>query len=796
MEYNHIEIEKKWQSFWEENKVFETECPSQKPKFYCLDMFPYPSGIGLHVGHPRGYSITDAVSRYKRMKGFNVLHPIGWDAFGLPAENYAIKNKVNVKKATQKNIENFKRQIKSIGLSYDWSREISTIDPDYYKWTQWIFIQLFKKGLAYESMLPINWCPSCETGLANEEVVNGECERCSTKVVRKKIRQWVLKITEYADRLLNDLNLLDWPEKIKEMQKNWIGRSEGADVVFKIKNEKENFEKDIKVFTTRPDTLFGATFLVLSPEHDLISENKEKAENRDEVEKYIESSQSKTDLERTDLAKEKTGIQLKGFYAVNPVNNEKVPVWVADYVLASYGYGAVMSVPAHDQRDYEFARKYNLPVVKVISNDSDDFYSGEGTLVNSNEFNGMNSQDSRKKIIEKLKQKNSAEFSVSYKLRDWVFSRQRYWGEPIPIVHCPKCGTIPLPEKDLPLKLPEVENYQPTGTGESPLAAIDDWVNTKCLKCGGPAKRETNTMPQWAGSCWYYLRFIDPKNDEKLVGIEKEKSFMPVDLYVGGAEDAVLHLLYARFWHKFLYDIGSVSTKEPFLKLKNQGLILAQGGQKMSKSKGNTVSPDEIIKEHGADTFRLYEMFVGPFQETVEWNPRGILGTRRFLEKVWNLKIKKENNNEKNKELHQTIKKVTEDIECFKFNTAISALMILTNSWKDKEVFQNDFSTFLRMLYPFAPHISEELWSFLGNKESVSFSSWPEFDKGVVEDEKINFVIQINGKVRDTVELKKGLVEEEVKKIVFERDKIKKWMKGEEVKKIVFVQDKLINIVV
>ena len=621
MNYDHKFIEKKWQ----ERESFEVEEDSTKPKFYCLDMFPYPSGVGLHVGHPRGYIASDIVSRYKRMQGFNVLHPMGWDTFGLPAENYAIKTGVHPKITVAENVAKFKAQLKQLGLSYNWSREINTTDPSYYKWTQWIFLRMFEQGLAYEQVLPINWCPSCKTGLANEEVVAGKCERCGANVTKKNIRQWVLKITKYADRLLEDLDLLDWPEKIKEMQRNWIGKSYGADVLFKLNNGKE-----VKVFTTRPDTLFGVTLLILSPEHPLVESVLSELDNKQDVINYLEETKNKSDIERME---EKTGVPLSGLFAINPVNGKQIPVWIANYILSSYGYGAIMSVPAHDQRDYEFAKKYDLEIIEVVSG-GELPYTGEGNLVNSGSFNGIKSSEAKDKIIKEF---DSVTKSINYKLRDWVFSRQRYWGEPIPLIHCEKCGIVP--EENIPLELPEVENYQPTGTGESPLAAIKEWVNVKCPKCGGDAKRETNTMPQWAGSCWYYLRFIDPDNDNALVDPQKEKYFQPVDLYIGGSEHAVLHLLYARFWHKFLYDIGVVSTKEPFLKLKNQGLIMAYDGQKMSKSKGNTVSPDEMIEKYGADSLRLYEMFLGPFEESVAWNDNGLIGTRRFLEKVWSINL-------------------------------------------------------------------------------------------------------------------------------------------------------------
>jgi len=679
-EYNPKEIEKKWQKFWEERGIFNAKDFSKPPKFYILDMFPYPSGTGLHVGHPRGYIGTDVIAHYKRMQGFNVLHPMGWDAFGLPAENYAIKTGIHPEITTKQNIQRFKEQMKMIGLSYDWSREINTTDPKYYKWTQWIFLLLFKRGLAYQQTLPINWCPSCKTGLANEEVVGGKCERCGTEVTKKNIRQWVLKITAYAERLLKDLDKVDWPEKIKEMQRNWIGRSEGANIQFPISNSQFS----IKVFTTRPDTIFGATFLVLAPENELVEEITS-PEHKKEVEKYIEETKKKLDTERQE-EKEKTGV-FTGAYAINPATEEEIPIWIADYVLPYYGYGAIMAVPAHDQRDFEFAKKYNLPIKEVIIQNSklkikncnskfkknlEKAYEGEGILVNSGKFDGMPSEKARKEITKWLKEKNLAEFAINYKLRDWIFSRQRYWGEPIPLVFCPACkkriqnskfkiqnleknqtfkiqnyeyslgeilnpGWIAIPEEELPLTLPKVEKYQPTGTGESPLAAIKEWVNTKCPKCGSPAKRETNTMPQWAGSCWYFIRYVDPNNDKALADRKLMEYWLPVDFYVGGAEHAVLHLLYARFWTKFLYDQGILPFDEPFLKLRNQGLILAPDGQKMSKSKGNVINPDDLVKKYGADAFRLYEMFMGPFDQPIAWDPKGILGTKRFLDKVFQI---------------------------------------------------------------------------------------------------------------------------------------------------------------
>ncbi len=800
--YNPNKTEKKWQDYWEKEKVFKTESNSKKPKLYCLDMFPYPSGEGLHVGHPRGYVATDTFSHFQRMKGFNVLHPMGWDAFGLPAENYAIKTGIHPKITVEKNVNHFKEQLKSIGLSYDWSREINTTDEEYYKWTQWIFLQLFKKGLAYEDTRPINWCPSCKTGLANEEVVSGLCDRCDAQVEKKDIRQWVLKITEYADRLLYDLEELEWPEPIKDMQRNWIGRSEGAIVNFPI--SESHFS--VEVFTTRTDTLFGATFLVLAPEHFLVKlvlEGKIKVENVEEVEKYIEKARKKSELERTELEKEKTGVEIKGIKAVNPINGEKIPVWVADYVIGFYGKGSIMSVPAHDERDYEMAVKYNLEVKKVIEG-GDVPFAGKGKMINSGEFSGMDSEKGKKEILKKLKEKEMGEEAVNYKLGDWVFSRQRYWGEPIPIVHCEKCGTVPLNEEDLPLKLPETESYKPTGTGESPLAIMDSFVNTECPKCKGKAKRETNTMPQWAGSCWYYLAFImkgDSKKMEFPISSYKKsfKEWLPVDLYVGGAEHAVLHLLYARFWHKFLYDIGVVSTKEPFLKLKNQGLIMGEEGVKMSKSKGNVISPDDVIKKYGADVLRLYEMFLGGFEDRVTWGEDGVNGMKRFLDKIKETaeKVEKEDiSREIETALHKTIKKVTEDIESFKFNTAISSLMTFNNKMRSLEkVPENAFTIFIKLLAPFAPHFSEEMWEKIGNKRSIFENPWPKFDEKLIKEEKTTLVLQVNGKVRDTVTVDSGIDKKEVEKKALENEKIKKHTKGKEIKKVVVIENKLINIV-
>ncbi|MEW6407708.1 MAG: leucine--tRNA ligase [Patescibacteria group bacterium] len=831
--YSHQKIEKKWQRRWEELDLYKAQDFSKKKKFYVLDMFPYPSAEGLHVGHPEGYTATDIVARYKKMSGFNVLHPMGWDAFGLPTENYAIKTGIHPKIATARNIKRIKSQIKSLGFSYDWSREINTTDPEYYKWTQWIFLQMWKKGLAYEAVVPINFCPSCKTGLANEEVIEGRCERCKTKVIKKDIRQWMLKITACAERLLKDLDLLDWPQQIKEMQKNWIGKSEGSLIQFPIffSPPASHFPPPIVVFTTRPDTLFGTTYLVLSPEHKTISDLRFKILDFKNVEKYISKAKQKSDLERTNLAREKTGIELKGVFAINPATGKKIPIWVADYVLAHYGTGAVMAVPAHDQRDFEFAKKYELPIVEVISPKERKFvqgeggglesavltkeaYEGEGNLVNSGKFNGMESEMTRSKITKFVGGKKS----VNYKLRDWVFSRQRYWGEPIPLVHCEKCGIVEVAEKDLPVRLPDVKKYKPTGTGQSPLADVKKWVSTKCPKCKGKAKRETNTMPQWAGSCWYYLAYILKKKSK----IENLKSkivnyWLPVDLYVGGAEHAVLHLLYARFWHKFLYDQGLVNTPEPFMKLRNQGLILGEDGQKMSKSRGNVINPDEVIKKYGADTMRMYEMFMGPFEEVKPWSTKGIIGIRRFLERVWNIyqksqipnpkfQIKSKIQNPKskitdlNRLLHKTIKKVTEDIENFKFNTAISSMMIFVNqlsaiSNQQSAINKEILEKFLQILSPFAPHLAEELWERLGHKKSIFDEAWPEYDKNLIKEDFFELVIQINGKVRDRLKAKVDISQSEALELAKNQEKIKKHIAGRKIKKVIFVHKKLINIV-
>jgi len=796
MEYNFKEIEKKWQDYWKKNNSYGTKEDSNNPKFYVLDMFPYPSGEGLHVGHLKGYVATDIVARVKRAKGFNVLHPMGWDAFGLPAENYAIKTGIHPEITTAKNISNIKRQMEMVGLSYDWSREINTTDPEYYKWTQWIFLKLFEKGLAYKKMLPINWCPSCKTGLANEEVVDGKCERCGTETTKKDIEQWVLKITSYADKLLEGLNDIDWPEKIKEMQKNWIGRSEGWEIKFPIN------DSEVSVFTTRTDTLFGCTYLVLAPEHPLINELD--VENKEEVLKYIEKARNKSERDRISEVKDKTGVELKGVKAVNPVNNKEIPVFIADYVLSHYGTGAVMAVPAHDERDFDFAKKYGLEIIEVVKGKDKKegvAFVEDGILFNSSEFDNLTSEQGREKIGEYLKKQGKAEKKINYKLRDWVFSRQRYWGEPIPIIHCEKCGMVPVPEDKLPVKLPYVEKYQPTGTGESPLAVISDWVNVKCPKCGGPGKRETNTMPQWAGSCWYYLRYLDSNNSKEIFEKEKEKKWMPVDLYVGGAEHAVLHLLYSRFWHKFLYDLGVVSTKEPFYKLRNIGLILAPDGQKMSKSRGNVISPDEVVGEFGADTLRLYEMFMGPFDQAIGWNTQGVKGVYRFLNKFWDLIINCKNEKSSKEvvaEVHKLNKKVDDDLEKMKFNTPIAFLMEFLNfiSERKEQLGKEEIKRVLILLSPFAPHFCEELWEKTGHKTSILSEKWPEADSNLFKEEKISLVVQVNGKVREKIEVDIDISKEEAENIAKENERVKKWIDGREIKEVFFVPNKLINIVI
>jgi leucyl-tRNA synthetase len=776
-EYNPQKIESKWQKKWEELGIFRAKDFSKKPKKYILFEFPYPSGEGLHVGHCRSYTALDAVVRKKRMEGFNVLFPIGWDAFGLPAENYALKTGVHPQKTTIKNIANFKKQFKQLGISLGWDREINTTDPKYYKWTQWIFLKFFEKGLAYQAKIPINWCPSCKIGLANEEVIDGKCERCGATTEKKVRKQWLLKITDYADRLIDDLKKVDYPERVKIQQINWIGRSEGNEVAFKIKTQNKKAKittqnlKVIKVFTTRIDTLFGCTYLVVAPEHEIVdSLLKSKVQNLKEVKEYLEKVKKKSDLERTDLAKEKTGVELKGIKAINPVNNKEIPVWVADYVLPHYGTGAIMAVPAHDQRDFEFAKKYGLEI---------------------------------KKITKWFREKGVGKKAINYKLRDWVFSRQHYWGEPIPLIHCAKCGVVAVPEKDLPVELPYLEKYQPTGTGASPLVNVSKWVNVKCPKCKGLAKRETDTMPNWAGSSWYFLRYIDPKNNKVLADKKKLKYWLPVDWYNGGMEHTTLHLLYSRFWHKFLFDIGVVPQDEPYQKRTSHGMVLAEDGRKMSKSSGNVINPDAIVQKFGADSLRLYEMFMGPFEQAISWNNQGVVGMRRFLEKVYKLSQRTENREQRTENdnlerlMHQTIKKVSEDIESFKFNTAISSLMILVNAMeKQKELSVISYQLLLKLLSPFAPHITEEIWHQLDKKKSIFEEKWPKYDPKLAQEEKITLIIQINGKVRDKIETATALSEKEAKKLTLNREKVKKYTEGKTIRKIVFVKGKLVNIVI
>jgi leucyl-tRNA synthetase len=956
IKYDHKEIEKKWQKYWEENDTNKTGEDNSKPKYYILDMFPYPSGAGLHVGHPKGYIATDIFARLKMMQGFNVLHPMGWDAFGLPAENYALKNKMHPRVCTEKNVETYRKQLYKFGFTYDWDREINTTDPGFYKWTQWAFIQMFKRGLAYESFEPIIWCPSCQTGLAMEDLEEGKCERCGSDVERKPMRQWVLKITAYADRMLNDLEKLpDWEESIKEMQRNWIGRSEGSTVKFEVRSKKleekntpspcegEGVGEVLEVFTTRPDTLFGCTYMVVAPEHPIIIEHIPHITNQEEVKNYIENAKKKSDLERTELQKEKTGVRLEGVMAINPVNNEEIPVFVADYVLAGYGTGAIMAVPAHDERDFEFARKYNLSIKTVVTTDKtnvvgigamietkdgkflfqrrdnntdrnpgmlaffgggiegnestietlrreikeeinididenyillnklesynfpgkwldiflvngineeniklgegeaierlslsealkrDDVtlftknvikyllekkcFTGVGKNINSGFLNGLETKESKEIMISWLEEKKIGKRAVNYKIKDWVFSRQRYWGEPIPIIHCEKCGNIAVPDEELPLKLPEVEHYEPTGTGESPLANISEWVNTSCPNCGGPAKRETNTMPQWAGSSWYYLRYIDPHNDKALIDKDKDEYWSPVDFYVGGAEHATRHLIYARFWHKFLFDIGAVNYDEPFTRLQHVGLILAEDGRKMSKRWGNVINPDDVIEQFGADTMRMYEMFMGPFSQPCAWSTSSMTGVRRFLERVWRLQssVTSHQSPAKNQNLerllHKTIKKISEDIEQFKLNTAVSAMMILLNEMeKEDELGIGNWELVIKMLAPFAPHIAEELWSSFAEamedksnekySESIFKQSWPAYDPELIKDETVTVGIQINGKVRDEVEVGVEISEDEIKELVLTRERVLKWTQGREPKKVIYVKGKLVSVVI
>lgn len=802
MSYNHKEIEKKWQKYWAKNNTFNTHDEPGKPKFYALDMFPYPSGQGLHVGHPEGYTATDILARFKRSQGFNVLHPMGWDAFGLPAEQYALDTGNDPAEFTQKNIETFRRQINSLGFSYDWNREVNTTDPEYYKWTQWIFTKLYEKGLAYEAEVAVNWVPELGTVISNEEVIDGKSERGGYDVIRKPMRQWMLKITAYADRLIDDLELVDWPESIKEMQRNWIGRSVGANVTFKVAGT----DKEYTVFTTRPDTLFGATYSVLAPELDLVREITT-PEQKEAVEAYIAETAKKSDLKRTDLAKEKTGV-FTGAYAINPVNGKEIPIWIADYVLASYGTGAIMAVPAHDERDYEFAQTFDLEILPVIEggDTSTAAYTEDGAHINSDFLNGLNKEEAIDAMNQWLEEHGVGKKEVSYRLRDWLFSRQRYWGEPIPIIHWEDGTVTTISEEELPLRLPKTSNIQPSGTGESPLANIDEWVNVVDPETGKKGRRETNTMPQWAGSSWYYLRYIDPHNKKELANYEKLERWLPVDIYIGGAEHAVLHLLYARFWHKFLYDIGVVPTKEPFEKLFNQGMILGENNEKMSKSRGNVVNPDDVVEAYGADTLRLYEMFMGPLDASIAWSENGLEGSRKFLDRVWRLivdennkmrdRITTLNDGKLDKVYHQTVKKVTEDYENLHFNTAISQLMVFVNEAYKVDALPYEYiEGFVQLLAPIAPHIGEELWAILGNEQDLSYAPWPTYDEAALIEDEVEVVFQINGKVRAKASVARDLSKEELEKTAMDDDSIKEQLEGKTIRKVIVVPNKLVNIV-
>lgn len=802
MSYNHKEIEKKWQKYWAKNNCFNTLDDPNKEKFYALDMFPYPSGQGLHVGHPEGYTATDILSRMKRAQGYNVLHPMGWDAFGLPAEQYALDTGNDPAEFTKKNIETFRRQINSLGFSYDWNREINTTDPEYYKWTQWIFTKLYEKGLAYEAEVAVNWVPELGTVISNEEVIDGKSERGGYDVVRRPMRQWMLKITAYADRLLEDLELVDWPESIKDMQRNWIGRSEGANVTFKVAGTEESFT----VFTTRPDTLFGATYTVLAPELELVKKITT-PEQTAAVEAYIEETSKKSDLNRTDLAKEKTGV-FTGAYAINPVNGQEIPIWIGYYVLASYGTGAIMAVPAHDERDYEFAKTFGIDILPVIAGGdiTTEAYTGDGPHINSDFLNGLNKAEAIAKMNEWLEENHVGKKEVSYRLRDWLFSRQRYWGEPIPVIHWEDGTTTTVPESELPLRLPVTSDIRPSGTGESPLANIDEWVNVVDPETGMKGKRETNTMPQWAGSSWYYLRFIDPHNKNEIADFEKLKRWLPVDIYIGGAEHAVLHLLYARFWHKFLYDIGVVPTKEPFQKLYNQGMILGENNEKMSKSRGNVVNPDDVVAKYGADTLRLYEMFMGPLDASIAWNENGLEGSRKFLDRVWRLIVDEEgkmrdrittiNDGRLTKVYHQTVKKVTEDMANLHFNTAISQLMVFVNEANKVDALPYEYvEGFVQLLAPIAPHIGEELWQILGNEESLTYVPWPTYDEAALVEDEVEVVFQVNGKLRGKQNVARGLSKEELEQIAMNHEAVKEFIEGKTVRKVIAVPDKLVNIV-
>ncbi|WP_080146811.1 leucine--tRNA ligase [Marinilactibacillus piezotolerans] len=803
MSFNHKTIERQWQNYWAEQKTFKATEDENKEYFYALDMFPYPSGQGLHVGHPEGYTATDIVSRMKRAQGYNVLHPMGWDAFGLPAEQYALDTGNDPAEFTAKNIQTFKRQINSLGFSYDWDREINTTDPDYYKWTQWIFIKLYEKGLAYEAEVPVNWCPALGTVLANEEVIDGKSERGGHPVYRKPMKQWMLKITAYADRLLEDLEDVDWPEHIKDMQRNWIGKSEGANVTFKIKDSELNFT----VFTTRPDTLFGATYAVLAPESEIVS-SITTAEQKEAVENYIQTANNKSDLERTDLNKDKSGV-FTGAYAINPVNGEELPIYIADYVLASYGTGAIMAVPAHDERDWEFAKKYDLPIIPVLEggNVEEAAFTEDGPHINSDFLDGLNKEEGINQMIAYLEDLKVGERKVTYRLRDWLFARQRYWGEPIPVIHWEDGTTTTVPESELPIELPKTDAIKPSGTGESPLAVIEDWVNVVDPETGKKGKRDTNTMPQWAGSSWYFLRFIDPKNPDQLADPEKLKKWLPVDLYIGGAEHAVLHLLYARFWHKFLYDLEVVPTKEPFERLYNQGMILGENNEKMSKSKGNVVNPDDVVEEYGADTLRVYEMFMGPLDAAIAWSTDGLEGSRKFLDRVWRLLID-ENDHVRDRittfndgtldvVYNQTVKKVTNDFDQLQFNTGISQLMVFVNAAYKADGLPIDYiKGFIKMLAPIAPHLGEELWKRIAQTgESVSYEAWPTYDESKLVTDEVEVVFQINGKVRGKATASKSISKEELEKMAMENENIQEHLEGKTVRKVIVVPGKLVNIV-
>lgn len=802
MNYNHKEIEKKWQKYWAKKNEFNTHDEPDKPKFYALDMFPYPSGQGLHVGHPEGYTATDILSRFKRSQGYNVLHPMGWDAFGLPAEQYALDTGNDPAEFTKKNIETFRRQINALGFSYDWNREINTTDPEYYKWTQWIFTKLYEKGLAYEAEVPVNWVPELGTVIANEEVIDGKSERGGYDVIRKPMRQWMLKITAYADRLLDDLEEVDWPESIKEMQRNWIGRSVGANVTFKV----AGMEKDFTVFTTRPDTLFGATYAVLAPEHELVAQITT-PEQKAAIDAYVEEASKKSDLNRTDLVKEKTGV-FTGAYAINPVNGKEIPIWIADYVLASYGTGAIMAVPAHDERDHEFAKTFGLEIIPVLAggNVEESAYTEDGLHINSDFLDGLDKETAIEKMVAWLEENHVGKKEVSYRLRDWLFSRQRYWGEPIPIIHWEDGTTTTLPEDQLPLRLPKTDNIKPSGTGESPLANVTDWVNVTDPETGKKGRRETNTMPQWAGSSWYFLRFIDPHNKSVLADYDKLKRWMPVDIYIGGAEHAVLHLLYARFWHKFLYDIGVVPTKEPFEKLFNQGMILGENNEKMSKSRGNVVNPDDVINQYGADTLRLYEMFMGPLDASIAWNENGLEGSRKFLDRVWRLivdengkmrdRITTFNDGKLSKVYHQTVKKVTEDFEQLHFNTAISQLMVFVNEAYKADALPYEYvEGFVQLLAPIAPHIGEELWSILGNDHGISYVPWPTYDESALVEDEIEVVFQVNGKVRAKAMVPADAEKAVLEQLAQENELVQEQLQGKTIRKVIVVPNKLVNIV-